>query len=107
MRRMACILLSLTTINLSAQDNSENVAAMKSVSASQSGPNNPAFLALDGDPETWWSADSHPLQWIEVDLLEPVDIGRINLIASQFWQAGRPDSDRQASTPADYLRPDQ
>ncbi len=83
MRKVIIFFLFIITISLGAQESSQNLAYMKPVTVSQSAQNNPAAYAVDGDRETWWSADSHPPQWIEVDLQTPVDIERINLITSQ------------------------
>jgi hypothetical protein len=61
-----------------------NLAAGSTASASQSLPEEPPDAAVDGDPTTQWGSGSDPTQWIEIDLGEPVEIGRILLTVAQF-----------------------
>ena len=58
-----------------------NVAAWRSVSASNTNPAGPAELAVDGSIDNWWNSGGYPSQWIEIDLGRPTTIGRIRLIA--------------------------
>jgi hypothetical protein len=44
-------------------------------------------MAVDGDPNTQWSAGAFPTQWIEIDLGAPYTIGEIRLTVGQ-WPAG-------------------
>ena len=61
-----------------------NLAAGSTASASQSLPEEPPGAAVDGDPTTQWGSGGDPTQWIEIDLGEPVEIGRIVLTVAQF-----------------------
>jgi hypothetical protein len=51
--------------------------------ASQSLPDSPPSNALDGNLDTIWSAGSHPVQWIEIDLGRLTAISSIRLSVSQ------------------------
>ena len=44
-------------------------------------------MAVDGDPNTQWSAGGFPIQWIEVDLGAAYTIGEIRLTVGQ-WPSG-------------------
>lgn len=61
-----------------------NLAAGKPTSASTSLPSAPPEQATDGNLEQGWGAGSGPVQWIEIDLLQPTTIGRIALRVDQF-----------------------
>lgn len=61
-----------------------NLAMGAMAIASQSLPDQPPAAAIDGDPTTQWGAGDGPTQWIEVDLGEPAEIGRIQLTVAQF-----------------------
>lgn len=52
--------------------------------SSSSLPENPPALAMDGNPETIWSAGMHPEQWIQVDLGAERQVTRLNLLVSQY-----------------------
>ncbi|NOY98637.1 MAG: discoidin domain-containing protein [Chloroflexi bacterium] len=65
-----------------------NLALEKSVQASRQIADNPAWMAVDGDPGTWWSAGGGPPKWIEVDLGAEYSVKEIRLIPSQY-PAGR------------------
>ena len=54
------------------------------VTASASLPGSPAANAIDGDPETIWSAGAHAEQWIQIDLGESTTVTSIRLHISQF-----------------------
>ena len=62
----------------------ENLATGAMVTASQSSPGQPPELAVDGDPETSWSAGHDPEQWIEVDLGDEVELACVRLLVEQF-----------------------
>lgn len=64
----------------------KNLALRKPVTASNSRPENPPELAVDGinRDDNFWSADWLPPQWIEIDLGEPSDIYEIRLIVYQY-----------------------
>jgi hypothetical protein len=65
-----------------------NLAFEKSVQVSRQIAENPAWMAVDGDPGTWWGAGEGPPQWIEIDLGAAYDIKEIRLLPSQY-PAGR------------------
>ncbi len=56
----------------------QKTARASSVYAGQSGA-----LAVDGDPGTSWNSGGGPLEWIQIDLGEAVDIAEIRLTVSQ------------------------
>ena len=64
-----------------------NLALGKQVTVSAALPDQNPQMAVDGDPNTQWSAGEFPVQWIEIDLGEPVSIGEVRLIVGQ-WPAG-------------------
>jgi F5/8 type C domain len=64
-----------------------NLALNKPVTVSAALPDQSPQNAVDGDPNTQWSAGAFPEQWIEVDLGSPVSIGEIRLTVGQ-WPAG-------------------
>ena len=64
-----------------------NMALGKTVSVSAALPDQPPAMAVDGDPNTQWSAGAFPTQWIEIDLGAPYTIGEIRLTVGQ-WPAG-------------------
>jgi hypothetical protein len=64
-----------------------NLALGKSVSVSGALPDQTPQMAVDGDPNTQWSAGAYPTQWIEIDLGAPYSIGKIRLTVGQ-WPAG-------------------
>jgi predicted amidohydrolase YtcJ len=55
-----------------------------SATASASLPDMPPALAIDGNPDTWWSAGTGAPQWIEIDLGRETDIRQIRLTPSQY-----------------------
>ena len=58
----------------------ENLALFRVAAASRSENElHTPDKANDGSMGTWWSAASHPPQWIEIDLGEPRTIGRVVL----------------------------
>lgn len=65
-----------------------NLAQGKPVEASEALPDQTAQMAVDGDPNTQWSAGAYPTQWIEIDLGAPYAIGEIRLTVGQ-WPAGQ------------------
>lgn len=65
-----------------------NLALEKSVQGSRQIPDNPAWMAVDGDPGTWWSAGDGPPNWIEIDLGAVYAIKEFRLLPSQY-PAGR------------------
>ena len=48
----------------------------------------PAEYATDQDPDTWWSADNGPPQWIEIELERASTVGRIRLPIGFLTPAG-------------------
>ncbi len=65
-----------------------NLALGKTVEVSESLPDQTAQMAVDGDPNTQWSAGAYPTQWIEIDLGAAYSIGEIHLTVGQ-WPAGQ------------------
>ncbi len=65
-----------------------NLAQGKTAEVSESLPDQTPQMAVDGDPNTQWSAGAYPAQWIEVDLGAPYSIGEIRLTVGQ-WPAGQ------------------
>lgn len=61
----------------------ENIAIGKTATASMEFEGHPAGLAIDGDTGTSWIAGEGPPQWIELDLLGPSAIGKIQLVVDQ------------------------
>lgn len=53
------------------------------VIASRAGPDHPTQAALDGDFETWWGAEAHPVQWIEIGLNAVTSVAELRLSVSQ------------------------
>ncbi|HSB90315.1 MAG TPA: discoidin domain-containing protein [Anaerolineales bacterium] len=74
---------SEVNIPLTAPDPSGNLALHKPATASASMPDQPPTAAVDGDPETAWSAGTHPTQWIEIDLGATYDLDRLILTVAQ------------------------
>jgi hypothetical protein len=64
-----------------------NLALNKPVEVTEALPSQTAQMAVDGDPNTQWSAGAFPTQWIEIDLGAPYAIGKIRLTVGQ-WPAG-------------------
>jgi predicted amidohydrolase YtcJ len=62
-----------------------NLALGKLVTASNTRPDNPAALAVDGidHSENFWSSGAEPEQWIEIDLGAASDIYEVRLIVFQ------------------------
>jgi hypothetical protein len=60
-----------------------NVAEDATAIASAELPEQPASLAIDGDPETNWIAGGHPPQWIQVDLGSVRKVATIRLTIAQ------------------------
>ena len=60
-----------------------NLAYHKLVRFSTALPGNGGELAVDGNPDTWWSAGASAPQWIEVDLGAVFSIQSIRLVISQ------------------------
>jgi len=60
-----------------------NLAYHKLVRFSAALPGNGGDLAVDGNPDTWWSSGSDAPQWIEVDLGAAYNIQSIRLVTSQ------------------------
>jgi hypothetical protein len=65
-----------------------NLAQGKVVEVSEALPDQTAQMAVDGDPNTQWSAGAYPTQWIEIDLGAAYTIGEIRLTVGQ-WPAGQ------------------
>jgi hypothetical protein len=65
-----------------------NLAQGKPVEVTEALPDQTAQMAVDGDPNTQWSAGAYPTQWIEIDLGAVYSIGEIRLTVGQ-WPAGQ------------------
>ncbi len=65
-----------------------NLALGKAVEVSAALPDQTPHMAVDGDPNTQWSAGGYPTQWIEIDLGAPNTIGEFRLTVGQ-WPAGQ------------------
>ncbi len=65
-----------------------NLALNKPVRVSESLADQTPEMAVDGDPNTQWSAGAFPTQWIEIDLGAPYSIGEIRLTVGQ-WPSGQ------------------
>ncbi len=65
-----------------------NLAMNKTVQTSESLADQTPTMAVDGDPNTQWSAGAFPTQWIEIDLGAPYPVGEIRLTVGQ-WPAGQ------------------
>ncbi len=65
-----------------------NLALGKAVEVSEALPDQTPQKAVDGDPNTQWSAGAYPAQWIEIDLGASYSIGEIRLTVGQ-WPAGQ------------------
>jgi hypothetical protein len=65
-----------------------NLALGKPIEASEALPDQTAQMAVDGNPNTQWSAGAFPTQWIEIDLGALYTIGDIRLTVGQ-WPAGK------------------
>jgi len=61
-----------------------NLALEKSIQASRQIADNPAWMAVDGNTETWWSAGDGPPNWIEIDLGAEYSISEFRLTTSQY-----------------------
>ncbi len=64
-----------------------NLALQKPVQVSASLPDQSPEMAVDGDPNTQWSAGGYPTQWIEIDLGAEYSVGEIRLTVGQ-WPEG-------------------
>ena len=64
-----------------------NLALGKLVTVSAALPDQTPQMAVDGDPNTQWSAGGYPEQWIEIALGSALSIGEIRLTVGQ-WPAG-------------------
>ena len=67
-----------------------NLALDKPVDVSAALPDQTAQMAVDGDPNTQWSAGAFPMQWIQIDLGGNYQVGEIRLTVGQ-WPAGQVD----------------
>jgi len=65
-----------------------NLALGKVVEVSGALPDQTPQMAVDGDPNTQWSAGGFPTQWIQIDLGGRYSIGEIRLTVGQ-WPAGQ------------------
>jgi hypothetical protein len=65
-----------------------DLALGKAVEVSAALPDQPAQMAVDGDPTTQWSGGAFPTQWIQIDLGAFYTIGEIRLTVGQ-WPAGQ------------------
>lgn len=61
-----------------------NLALEKPIKASRQISDNPAWIAVDGDPGTLWSAGGFPPKWVEIDLGSASDVKEFRLIPSQY-----------------------
>jgi len=65
-----------------------DLALGKPVEVSAALPDQTAQMAVDGDPNTQWSAGAFPTQYIQIDLGASYTIGEIRLTVGQ-WPAGQ------------------
>jgi len=65
-----------------------NLALGKPVDVSAALPDQTAQMAVDGDPNTQWSAGGYPTQWLQIDLGAEYTVGEIRLTVGQ-WPAGQ------------------
>jgi hypothetical protein len=65
-----------------------DLALGKGVLVSASLPDQNADMAVDGDPNTQWSAGEFPTQWIEIDLGAAYSLGEVRLTVGQ-WPDGQ------------------
>jgi hypothetical protein len=75
--------LDKTKLGLRTSGNGANLAYHKPLRFSTTLPGNGGELAVDGNPDTWWSAGAPPPQWIEIDLGAEYNIQSIRLLISQ------------------------
>ncbi len=64
-----------------------DLALGKAVQVSAALPDQTPAMAVDGDPNTQWSAGEFPTQWIEIDLGAAYSVGEIRLTIGQ-WPEG-------------------
>ncbi len=64
-----------------------NLALGKPVQVTEALADQPAEMAVDGDPNTQWSSGAFPTQWIEIDLGAANSVGEIRLTVG-MWPAG-------------------
>ncbi len=64
-----------------------NLALNKSVEVTEALPDQPAQMAVDGNPNTQWSSGAFPTQWIQIDLGASYTVGEIRLTVGQ-WPSG-------------------
>jgi F5/8 type C domain-containing protein len=64
--------------------NVNNLAAGKPATGSGSFWTQQPYLAVDGNPFTYWNSGNFPPQWIEVDLGAPVTIAEVALSITQL-----------------------
>lgn len=60
-----------------------DLAYGRSVTSSRTDGKHIAAFAVDGDPQTFWTAGAFAPQWIEIDLGRPHDIKAVELITAQ------------------------
>jgi hypothetical protein len=65
-----------------------NLALNKPVEVTEALSDQIGQMAVDGDPNTQWSAGAFPTQWIQIDLGAQYNIGEIRLTVGQ-WPAGQ------------------
>jgi F5/8 type C domain len=65
-----------------------NLAAGKESTASATHPRAERVYAFDGDPTSAWSSGLNAMQWIEVDLGKPVQVGELRLLAAMGSDSG-------------------
>jgi Ca2+-binding RTX toxin-like protein len=61
---------------------SQDIAAWRPVTASNSTAGQPPLLAVDGRYDDFWNGGNYPPQWIEIDLQKPTAVARIRLTAA-------------------------
>jgi hypothetical protein len=76
--------LDKSSLGLRQTGSGANLAYHKLVRFSTALPSNSGELAVDGNPDTWWSAGAMAPQWIEVDLGATHNIQSIRLLTSQY-----------------------
>lgn len=84
---------------------SENLALGRPVTASaEENAEYSAARVADGSDATWWSAAEGPPQWIEIDLEDPVSVGRVEILIGHVSPPG-PQTHRVRVRSADEAAP--
>ncbi len=58
-----------------------NLAVWRPATADASEPTNPPVRAVDGRIDDWWNSGGYPTHWIEIDLLQQVNVADVRLVS--------------------------